>query len=220
MGRLRLGIALSAASVLAVGLLPASASASAAAPSAVAFPAPGDGYAAAGDDITLQGVEASQVAGLTVTGAASGVHPGTLSALGTKQGVTFNPAGDFKPGEKVTVRVPGVSAQNASGDSYTFTVATPGPPIDPNTLADGGTGTVKPQAQAATALSCTATTHQYVSRPDLGAVPGACTTGPDATAPSDPVNATADKIFTATGARRSTTVAGSWSGTATLVRRP
>jgi Arylsulfotransferase (ASST) len=201
MGRLRLGIVLSAASVLAVGLLPAlaSAAASAAAPSAVAFPAPGDGYAAAGDDITLQGVEAGQVAGLTVTGAASGVHPGTLSALGTKKGVTFNPASDFKPGEQVTVRVPGVSVQNASGDLYTFTVATPGPPIDPNTLADGGTGTVKPQAQTATALSCTATTQQYVSRPDLGAVPGACTTGPDATAPSDPANATADKVFTATG---------------------
>ncbi|MGZ4557934.1 MAG: arylsulfotransferase family protein [Mycobacteriaceae bacterium] len=200
MGRLRWGIPLSAVPVLAVGLLPALASAAPSAPAApfaVAFPAPGDGYAAAGDDITLQGVEVGQVAGLTVTGAASGVHAGTLSALGTKRGVTFNAAGDFTPGEKVTVRVPGVSVQNASGDLYTFTVATPGPPIDPNTLADGGTGTVKPQARAAAALSCTATAQQYISRPDLGAVPGACTTGPDATAPSDPANATADKLFAA-----------------------
>jgi Arylsulfotransferase (ASST) len=190
-------------SVLGAGLLPVllPVSASAApsvAPSAVAFPAPGDGYVAAGDDITLQGVDPGEVTGLTVTGAVSGVHPGTLTALGTTKGVTFNPANDFQAGEKVTVRVPGVSVQNASGDAYTFTVATPGPAINPNTLADGGTGTVKPQAQAAAALSCSALNQTYVSRPDLGTVPGACTTGPQATQPGDPANVSADKIFTAT----------------------
>lgn len=200
MRRSRAALTLAAVSALSVSLLPGFASADPAPPqaAAIAFPAPGDSFAAPGSSITLRGVDSKQVTDLTVTGSTSGKHDGTRQPLGAAQGMTFDPAGDFRPGETVTVDVPGVSIAKASGSSYTFKVAVPGAPLDPNTLAtaqtDSGTGAVTPQAKPAVASpTCTPTTHTYVSRPDLGAVPGACATGSAA-------GNTTDKVLTSSGA--------------------
>ncbi len=135
------------------------------------------------------GVDASRAEDLTVTGSATGPHPGALTDLGAGRGVTFNPTTDFQAGEQVTVRVPGVAVEEASGGVYTFTVARPGPPIDPNTMAEGGAGVATPQAQSLS--SCSAVSRQYVSRPDLATVPGACTRGPGAGPGGDNVFSTA-----------------------------
>ncbi len=166
MRRSRAALTLAAVSALSVSLLPGFASADPAPPqaAATAFPAPGDSFAAPGSSITLRGVDSKQVTDLTVTGSTSGKHDGTRQPLDAAQGMTFDPAGDFQPGETVTIDVPGVSIAQSPGSSYTFKVAVPGAPLDPNTLAtaqtDSGTGAVTPQAKPAVASpTCTPTTH-------------------------------------------------------------
>ncbi|WP_127781708.1 arylsulfotransferase family protein [Rhodococcus sp. X156] len=167
-------------------LVPAAASA---APSetraATAFPAPGDAHAAAGADITVRGVDPAGVASVTVTGSVSGEHPGVLTRLSAAEGVTFNPAEDFVPGEQVSVRAAGISFADTGSSEYTFTVARPGAAIDPAALVAG----TDVAAAAAAPTPCQAAPRQYVTQPDLGVVPGACASGPD-------VDASGDKIFT------------------------
>lgn len=199
MRRARSAVVVGAVALVWVGLLPAQAGAAPGASPGVAAassPAPGDQYASPGTDITLRGVDESQAAAITVTGATSGKHPGVLSGLSTEVGVSFDPATDLQAGEQVTVTVPGVSVQGGNGDSFTFTVMTPAAPLSAEQSAaisaEDATATTSPDAAAAAAPGCTPTTVTPVSRPDLGTIPGICTTG-------SAKSAATDKIFTTSG---------------------
>lgn len=197
----RVWTTLAAAAIVVVGLVPAVA---VAAPrtgvEATSSPSPGDTAAQAATSITLAHVPPGAVTGVTATGSVSGDHPGTLAPLADGSGVVFDPATDFREGESVTVSVSGAAVVKATGPSYTFTVATAGAPLDPASFSDVTQG--GQSAAAAVPGSCTATPTTYVSRPDFGAVPGACTTGDPAAAGGDKILATSDRgaaMYDATG---------------------
>ncbi len=88
----------------------------------VAFPGPGWGFASPQTRLTLQGVSAGDIEGLTVTGSRTGRHDGSLHALRIGTGAVFTPSEPFAPGERVEVRL-GRPVHGARGGSFTFRIA-------------------------------------------------------------------------------------------------
>jgi hypothetical protein len=66
-------------------------------------PAPGTGTANPATQISFLGVPASQIHVSSVTGSATGSHPGRLDAYSQGDGASFVPATPFASGERVTV---------------------------------------------------------------------------------------------------------------------
>jgi len=125
----RLGRAVAlAAALAAVSAAPAAASADPPKPKLTLSPANGTPAASPQTQISVLGVAPSRITGVTVTGAASGAHPGKLRPYSGKRGASFLPATPLTQGEKVdvVVRVRGAEAVRSS-----FTVARLGttPPI-------------------------------------------------------------------------------------------
>lgn len=194
MAQRRAGTAIFAAFLLTCAPMTAYAAPEAPPVEVAAHPAPDAGFAAPDADLTLRGVQPDQVRGMTVTGSDSGEHDGALTALPNNLGSTFDPSTAFSPGEQVTVSLPaGVSVKNAEAGDYSFTVARPGVPPDPNTLDTAGESAPPRAPEAAQQPPCDPQRQTYVSRPDLGQVPGACT--------PEPAQGTEDGfLFTSSGA--------------------
>ena len=87
-----------------------------------AFPAPGTPTAQRGTEISLRGVAPGAVDAVVVEGSQSGRHEGTFEPHPDGRGASFVPAGDFRPGERVTVRTD-LDVRGASNGDYRFTVA-------------------------------------------------------------------------------------------------
>lgn len=131
-GRSRFGVVTGVVSVVAAGVLPALLPESASGaprpePPAVAYPAPGDGFAALATDLTLRGVNPGRVGGLTVTGSAAGAHPGTLSALQKEKGRHIQSGHRLSATREGHGTSSGRCGGAGPGDEYTFTAAKAGP---------------------------------------------------------------------------------------------
>jgi hypothetical protein len=116
------------------------------APASVVVPVVGDQFANPGTSVTIEGVSAGDLSGLSVVGSESGRHAGHLSHLIGATGEVFTPDRPFTAGELVTVTTPHVEAPGADGDTYTFRVDHPATPAesaralavaDSNAEADG-----------------------------------------------------------------------------------
>ena len=86
-----------------------------------AFPAPGTRFAQRGTEISLRGVAPGAVGTVTVTGSRSGEHEGTLEPHPDGDGASFVPAGEFRPGERVTVRTE-LDVRGGSDGDYRFRI--------------------------------------------------------------------------------------------------
>ena len=86
-----------------------------------AFPAPGTLTAQRGTEISLRGLAPASVGRVTVTGSRSGEHAGELEPHRDGRGASFVPAGDFRPGERVTVRT-GLDVRGGSDGDFRFTI--------------------------------------------------------------------------------------------------
>jgi hypothetical protein len=89
---------------------------------ASAFPAPGTQTAQRGTEISLRGIAPDAVGAVTVTGSRGGEYSGTLEPHPDGRGASFVPSGNFRPGERVTVRTDLAVHGTRDGD-YSFTVA-------------------------------------------------------------------------------------------------
>ena len=108
----------------AVALLLLPVSAQAAAP-VEAYPGPAFGHASPVTAITLVGIGADELDGLTVVGSRSGRHEGELRPLRAVRGAVFSPDEPFAQGERVHVTV-GRRVRGAGGaSSYTFRTSIP-----------------------------------------------------------------------------------------------
>jgi hypothetical protein len=87
-------------------------------------PAPGSVTANPDTQISFLGVAASQVRNVSVSGASSGDHPGSLHAYSQGDGASFVPATPFKTGEQVTVHAV-IGAGAGKRVSFGFRVDTP-----------------------------------------------------------------------------------------------
>ncbi len=88
-----------------------------------ASPLPGAYDASANTQISLLGVPASALSGVSATGSRSGAHPGKLEPYSQGDGASFVPAAAFAPGETVTVRGRVRDASGGKVFSYRFVVA-------------------------------------------------------------------------------------------------
>jgi hypothetical protein len=88
------------------------------------FPAPGSHFAAPQTQITFRGLPVAQLGTITVAGAVSGAHPGTIQGDSDGQGGSFIPNAPFAPGEVVTVYT-WLNIENSHGGTFQFQVATP-----------------------------------------------------------------------------------------------
>jgi hypothetical protein len=77
--------------------------------------------------ISLLGVPSKQLKGVTVSGSATGVHPGRLAAFSQGDGDSFLPAAPFQPGETVTVRGQLLAHGKWEPFAFHFTVSVPDP---------------------------------------------------------------------------------------------
>src|SRR6476659_2634030 len=91
-----------------------------------ASPAPGSGTASPHTQISFLGTSPGAITGLSVTGSASGHHPGRLAAYSQADGASFMPAQPFRSGERVSVT--GTIAAHAV--SFSFAVDTPSTTAD------------------------------------------------------------------------------------------
>lgn len=73
--------------------------------------------------ISILGTRPSTIRSVRVTGAVSGVHPGTLRSYSRARGASFVPATALTPGEKVTARI---LIKGCSPITRSFTIATAG----------------------------------------------------------------------------------------------
>jgi hypothetical protein len=86
-------------------------------------PAPESRDASSATQISMLGVPASELAGVTVTGSRTGSHPGRLEAYSQGDGASFLPARPFDDGELVTVHGQVREAGHAIPFAWSFTVA-------------------------------------------------------------------------------------------------
>ena len=121
----RLLVATVSAALLACG------SAAAAAAAISVYPVPGSRVATPETQISFRGLAPSALGTISVTGSASGVHAGHLSADSDGRGASFYPDAPFAPGEVVTVRtsLPIIGGQ---GGTFEFTVQHPAPAVLPS----------------------------------------------------------------------------------------
>ena len=125
--RLRVaGVAALAATAALVPLFAHASPAAALAPAEVVSPLAGTPDANPDTQISFLGAPASELSGVVVHGALSGLHGGVLRAYSTGTGASFLPAAPFDAGEQVTVSAtltpPGAPAQKIG---TTFTVSSP-----------------------------------------------------------------------------------------------
>jgi hypothetical protein len=109
-------------------------------------PAPDTRDASAQTQISMLGVPAGELAGVTVTGSRSGPHPGRLEAYQSEigqqgDGASFLPARPFAEGELVTVHAEVIEAGRTIPFAWQFTVAVRDQPGSTSTAV--GTGTSK-----------------------------------------------------------------------------
>jgi Arylsulfotransferase (ASST) len=86
-------------------------------------PGPETRDASAATQISLLGVPAQELAGVTVVGSLSGHHPGRLLAYSQGDGASFVPARPFADGERVSVRASLHQGARAIPFAWSFTVA-------------------------------------------------------------------------------------------------
>ncbi|HEY0517403.1 MAG TPA: arylsulfotransferase family protein [Solirubrobacteraceae bacterium] len=89
-------------------------------------PAPGSGTANPATQISFMGLPAAEISSVSVTGAHSGAHSGTLHAYSQGDGASFVPSKPFAPGEQVRVSAL-VGSGSARHVSFGFRVDTPFP---------------------------------------------------------------------------------------------
>ncbi len=88
-------------------------------------PLPESRDASPATQISLRGVPAAALAGVSVSGSRSGAHPGRLEPYSQGDGASFVPARPFSPGELVSVRGTAVSGARRTALAFRFTVAQP-----------------------------------------------------------------------------------------------
>jgi Arylsulfotransferase (ASST) len=88
-------------------------------------PLPGSRDASPLTQISLLGVPAGELSGVSVTGSRSGPHRGRLEAYSQGDGASFLPSRPFRPGEHVRVRATLTQSGVAKTLSYGFDVAVP-----------------------------------------------------------------------------------------------
>ncbi|HTA12054.1 MAG TPA: arylsulfotransferase family protein [Solirubrobacteraceae bacterium] len=86
-------------------------------------PEPQSRDASAGTQISMLGVPASELAGVTVTGSHTGAHSGRLEAYSQGDGASFLPSHPFADGELVTVHAELLEGGHAVPFAWSFTVA-------------------------------------------------------------------------------------------------
>jgi hypothetical protein len=87
-------------------------------------PEPGTDTANPHTQISFLGVPAAQIHSVSVSGAASGVHSGSLRAYSQADGASFAPAAPFKAGEQVSVHAQ-IGAGSGRPVAFGFRVDTP-----------------------------------------------------------------------------------------------
>ena len=149
-----LGTAVPAAATAPASCAPSSLGRSALLDGAVTVsPLPGSRDASPLTQVSLLGVPAGELSGVTVTGSRSGRHSGRLLAYSQGDGASFIPSRPFKPGEHVGVSATLTQAGHAAGLSYSFDVAVP------DTFGEAG-GSSTPRSEPRDYQS-------FHSRPDL-----------------------------------------------------
>jgi hypothetical protein len=88
-------------------------------------PLPGSRDASALTQISMLGVPASELSGVSVRGSRSGPHSGRLEAYSQGDGASFLPANPFRPGEHVSVHATLTQPSGAKTLSFGFDVAVP-----------------------------------------------------------------------------------------------
>lgn len=161
-------LALAAALVAALALLPShAASGQAPAPAPVGvFPAAGVTTASPRTELSFRGATGAQLATVTVTGSVSGAHAGRVVAHSDGKGASFVPAKPFSGSETVTVQTPGLNVFGGSAGAYTFQTA----PRPKEGLGSGGTAPPRSLAQQLFGQRGRAprgSVPTYRSRPDL-----------------------------------------------------
>ena len=86
-------------------------------------PAPATRDSSAATQISMLGVPAAELSGVTVSGSRSGRHPGRLIAYSQGDGASFVPARPFADGERVAVRAVLSDGGRATPFSWSFHVA-------------------------------------------------------------------------------------------------
>jgi hypothetical protein len=94
------------------------------------FPIPGSRLATPQTQISFRNIHPSAIGSITVTGSASGVHPGRIEDDSDGDGASFYPAHPFSPGERVTVTTT-LRIRNGSHGVFHFVVQRPEPAIAP-----------------------------------------------------------------------------------------
>jgi hypothetical protein len=87
-------------------------------------PAPGTPDASPSTQISILGVARDRIRSVSVTGSASGLHPGALRAYSAKRGASFVPRRPLDQGERVSVLV---RIDGRTPVAFSFTVARLGP---------------------------------------------------------------------------------------------
>ncbi|HWF36808.1 MAG TPA: arylsulfotransferase family protein [Solirubrobacteraceae bacterium] len=103
------------------------------------FPVPGARYELPATQIAFRGVPADQIGAVTVVGSKSGAHTGTIDSDSDGNGGSFIPATQFKPGETVTVTT-GLAVTGATAGAFTFQIAHPARPMQPEALPQAPAG--------------------------------------------------------------------------------
>jgi hypothetical protein len=123
---LKLGSGSNASSAVAPACLPTTLDHTATLPGTAVdvSPEPGTDTANPRTQISFLGVPAAQIHSVSVSGAASGVHTGSLRAYSQADGASFAPAAPFKAGEQVSVHAR-IGAGSGRPVTYSFRVDTP-----------------------------------------------------------------------------------------------
>jgi Arylsulfotransferase (ASST) len=97
-------------------------------PPVYVFPVPGAHFASSATQISFRGIPAGELGAITVTGAVSGAHAGSVQADSDGSGGSFIPAAPFAPGEIVTVAT-SLNLEGSHDGAYQFQVASPAGPL-------------------------------------------------------------------------------------------
>ncbi|HSD81191.1 MAG TPA: arylsulfotransferase family protein, partial [Solirubrobacteraceae bacterium] len=158
-------VALAAAVALDPHPLRARSEQAAAGEAVMTYPGPGWRFASPRTTITIRGTGAASLAGLRVTGSASGEHAGRLHALRLGSGAVFRPDAPFGAGERVTVRLPDAAGDDAR--AFSFAIARPAryaaSDDDPGNPAKRAPPTRARRARQ----GCPLRSQRYVTRPGL-----------------------------------------------------
>lgn len=133
-------------------------------PTAQVFPAPGSRTASAGTQLTFRGT--SDAGAVSVSGSASGLHPGHWLPHSDHNGTSFLPTMPFTAGETVTVITKLAVAGSPTG-TFSFTIAKPAPVSAAAAASINVDAAAAASAPSAAAVADAGTGAPYRSRPDL-----------------------------------------------------